>query len=273
MSDTLYCFRAGFRLTQTDMAHFLASVRQSMLASRRAQPTPQDFQHALAAHQLSLDSLLLHLDPPVPAARTQPPLRAAAQTFTDSRATDAAIARLLQDGAAPAAGPAAHVPRCFPGLPSRHTYKAEAVYARRELDPKRIRERATEEGRLGEAALRRLVSGERANARQQQQQQQQQQPAPLSPTAVRAPGHRQVSLRQRTQDMWLETMEALSKAYPRRGLGSRSVTPNPDAPETTRPSFSAGNIPQPVNADRQYWRKPPRQAADQGGTKDAGAGN
>ena len=246
------------------MAHFLASVRQSMLVSRRAQPTPQDFLHALTAHHLTLDSLLLHLDPPVAAAQTQPPLHAAAQTFTDSRATDAAIARLLQDGAPPAAALASHVPRCFPGLPSRHTYKAKAVYANRELDPKRIRERATEEGRLGEAALRRLVSGERANARQQ--------PVPLSPTMARAPGQRELSIRQRTHDMWLETMEAVAKAYPRRAAGSRDVTPNPDAQETAR-SFSAGNIPQPVNADRQYWRKPPRQPSNQTGPREPGAGS
>lgn len=48
-------------------------------------------------------------------------------------------------------------PRTLPPVPSAHTYRDTQVYLQREADTKRIRELATEEGKLGEQALRKLA--------------------------------------------------------------------------------------------------------------------
>jgi len=49
------------------------------------------------------------------------------------------------------------IPSTLPPLPSQHTYKTTAVFLTREKDPRRLREIATEEGKLGEQALRKLA--------------------------------------------------------------------------------------------------------------------
>jgi len=46
----------------------------------------------------------------------------------------------------------------FPPLPSRHTYKATPLFTERPTEPRIIRERATEEARLAENALRKLLA-------------------------------------------------------------------------------------------------------------------
>jgi len=50
-----------------------------------------------------------------------------------------------------------YIPSHLPVFPSQHTYKDTPVFPDREVDPRRIRELATEEGKLGEEALRRLA--------------------------------------------------------------------------------------------------------------------
>jgi len=53
--------------------------------------------------------------------------------------------------------PDSFIPSSLPPLPSQHTYKTTVVFAPREKDPRRLRELATEEGKLGEQALRKLA--------------------------------------------------------------------------------------------------------------------
>jgi hypothetical protein len=50
-----------------------------------------------------------------------------------------------------------YIPKNFPDFPSKHTYSATAVFTERESDTRKIRERATEDGRYGEEALRKLA--------------------------------------------------------------------------------------------------------------------
>lgn len=52
----------------------------------------------------------------------------------------------------------------LPPLPSAHTYKNSAVYTARETDSRKIREMATEEGKLGEQALRKLATAVKLDA-------------------------------------------------------------------------------------------------------------
>ncbi|KAK5075237.1 hypothetical protein LTS08_001681 [Lithohypha guttulata] len=54
--------------------------------------------------------------------------------------------------------------KALPPVPSAHTYRDTAVFDKRETDPKTIRERATEEGKLGEQALRKLAGALKADA-------------------------------------------------------------------------------------------------------------
>ena len=51
--------------------------------------------------------------------------------------------------------------KSLPPVPSAHTYRDTAVLPRREKDAKKIRELATEEGKLGEQALRKLAGAMR----------------------------------------------------------------------------------------------------------------
>lgn len=54
--------------------------------------------------------------------------------------------------------------KALPPVPSAHTYRDNAVYEERVSDPKKLRELATDEGKLGEQALRKLAGALKADA-------------------------------------------------------------------------------------------------------------
>lgn len=227
-------------LILSDINHLAAGVRQSMLSCRRTQATPQDFLQAFHTHQLSLKALLPHLRPPVPKRRArialshEPPEEEEQHDhqFLSSIPDDASV---KQDRS--------YIPPHLPAFPGRHTYKATAEYPEREEDPRKIRERATEEGRLGEEALRRLVSAKGAHRAQ---------PAEAA--------QRVKSIRIKRDELWKETMEAVGAQY----LAEHPPDDDPmemDLPEyETRvsklPSSDYGRISSAVNANKKYWRKP-----------------
>ncbi|KAI1909947.1 hypothetical protein LOZ65_006449 [Ophidiomyces ophidiicola] len=137
------------------MLHFLAYIRVSMASCRRTQPIPQDFEHALAQHSVSLDSLHAHVKRqrkpkqpptllPTPPPETIPPIKN--YTFMGPELDSTTDVHSYS-----------YIPKHFPKFPGRHTYCETPVYPARETDPKKIRERATEEGRLGENALKKLA--------------------------------------------------------------------------------------------------------------------
>ncbi|KAF3482639.1 bromodomain associated domain-containing protein [Arthroderma uncinatum] len=160
------------KMIALDMLHFLSYVRHSMTSSRRVQPIPQDFEHALRYHSIRVDSL-------------RPHLKAFPHTIQSSPSTPTTKSSLLtpppeddDDEPIPARnfaflGPelnvtnddskrTSYIPKNFPRFPSKHTYQETPVYAtKREMNPEKIRERATEEGRLGEEALRKLTRAAR----------------------------------------------------------------------------------------------------------------
>ena len=226
-----------------DMAHYLADVRQSMLSCRRTQAIPQDFLQALHTHQLSLRSLLPHLDPPVNPSRTQFPLQ-----MDIAQDNDEQHLRFLGPllNADPNETLRAYVPKHFPELPSKHTYKATPEFAQHEQDPRKVREKATEEGRLGEEALRRLVG------------------AGASRSATESRHTRQLQSARAGRDrVWMETMQAVTQETPdSMDLGMEASIGKGKQKEGGPPpvlSFGYGHVGSAVNAEKRYWRKPAPQ--------------
>ena len=232
-----------------DMAHYLADVRQSMHACRRTQPLPQDFLQALHTYQLSLRSLLPHLDPPVPPSKSQFSLEST-PIDNDEQQQLKFLGPLLNGTQEQNAKK--FVPKHFPDLPSTHTYKATPEFPEREQDPRKVRERATEEGRLGEEALRRLVgAGSRHPAHVLQQRRGNQ------------------SLRAKRAQMWMETMQAVEAPVFNGMDTDDGIFAGKGKQKESDPnsSFSGDSrLSSVVNSEKRYWRKPGPQKREASGS-------
>lgn len=155
-------------LTGTDILKFAFIVRQSMTSCRRLQPIPHDFEHALKRMHLRCDDLIPHVRQSIPPSAEYIPTLLPSPPPEDEE-TVGTLPSL------PFLGPhlsgegdrmrSAYIPKHFPAFPSRHTYRHTPVFTERERDPRKIRERATEDGRHGEEALRKLA---RAASKDQQ---------------------------------------------------------------------------------------------------------
>ncbi|KAI9712234.1 MAG: hypothetical protein M1812_006969 [Candelaria pacifica] len=230
------------------MIHFLRSVTQSMLSCRRSHPTPQDFTYALAMQNLTVSSLIPHLRPKLPPDILQPSL----PTQPPEEALEPPLSPML--GTALSGGDdkkqRRYIPTQFPAFPSRHTYSQTPEWTHREQDPRKIREKATEEGRMGEEALRRLASTGAARS------------------SKRAVGGVRGSLsgqkRREREEMWEKTIEAIMQPTVKSALpnGDTEVDLNDlesdrlvalSAPARNR--VSKADLRVLVNYERPYWRK------------------
>ncbi|KAL8825159.1 MAG: hypothetical protein Q9170_007908 [Blastenia crenularia] len=243
----------SFRMGVAEYMHqFAANVRQSMLSCRRTQATAQDFLQALHTHQLSLRTLLPHLRPPVEKHRTrikllhEPPDEEDHQDhqFIGPTPDDTTLDKNRS-----------YIPPHLPAFPSKHTYKETPEYPEREEDPRKIRERATEEGRLAEEALRRLVSAKVEDR----------------PLLARA-GARGKSIRIQRDELWKQTMEAAGAHYLTKrshNVENMEVDASEHDPSLQKtPKDDYGRISSAVNAEKKFWRKPaPRRRLNQNGTK------
>ena len=231
------------------MAHYLADVRQCMLSCRRTQAIPQDFLQALHTHQLSLRSLLPHLDPPVSPSRTQFPLQTDIVQDNDDQHLRFLGPLLNVD---PDENLRAYVPKHFPEFPSKHTYKATPEYAKHEQDPRKIREKAAEEGRLGEEALRRLVGAGAGVSIQEPRQ-----------------GRKIQSARAVRDQLWMETMQAVAQETPDGTAFAMEASTGKGKQEESEPppvsSLGYGRLGSAVNAEKKYWRKPAPQRREANG--------
>ena len=232
------------------MAHYLADVRQSMLSCRRTQTIPQDFLQSLHTHQLSLRSLVLHLDPPVSPTRTQFSLQMDTTQQEDDERHLQFLGQLLDPD--PHEKGRTYVPQHFPELPSKHTYKATPEYPEHERDPRKVREKATEEGRLGEEALRRLVGAGASN-----------------PAKESGQGGSTQSVRATRNQLWMETMQAVTRAtsdgedFDMEGGTGKGQQKEGDPPPVSL--FGYGHLESAVNAERRYWRQPVPQGREASG--------
>ncbi|KAK6441826.1 hypothetical protein LTR95_001935 [Oleoguttula sp. CCFEE 5521] len=155
-STALEMFRG---LVEEYMISILDDVREGMQAQRRITPTATDFSWALSRvggtrspAQLQ-DYLRSALPEPISYApiSNPPPAPAPAPDFSSL------LQPLIEK-------PPAYVPPHFPSLPSQHAWKTTPVFASRETDARKMREKATEEGMLAEGALRKLAAAAKASA-------------------------------------------------------------------------------------------------------------
>jgi hypothetical protein len=148
----------------TDMVKFLAMVRRSMLAARRTVPIPTDFDTALEALDIGRpdDQLLPYtIQPPTnPRLLPTPP--------PDDEFHN--VVKLPPEFLGPGLDGQGELKRFsfstkgLPALPSAHTFRGTAVLPALEKDIRKVRELATQEGKLGEQALRKLAGAVKLDA-------------------------------------------------------------------------------------------------------------
>lgn len=159
-----YCYNKLVKprhiVTTTDATKFLSFVAESMLSARRSSPTPLDFEYALRREGLTARLLKPHLKPPVAASKVKPLFISVPQQELVHRPFAALTGEDLSGDSDKRIK--AYIPKQFPTFPSKHTYKSTEVKLDRETDPRKIREKAAEEARHGEEALRRLVKAGKA---------------------------------------------------------------------------------------------------------------
>ncbi|KAF1934718.1 hypothetical protein EJ02DRAFT_390281 [Clathrospora elynae] len=162
--DALEKFRG---LVDSYMSNFLAQVRTSMMSARRTDTVANDWVYALTSSgyrgSAALDPhfdtgeippsiLQPHFEPPAPPEGPPPDTESLLGTDLSGRGEKESRA---------------YIPKHFPAFPSKHTYKATPVFTSRENDPRKIREKATEEGVLAEQSLRKLMAAQKAGIQKQ----------------------------------------------------------------------------------------------------------
>lgn len=146
------------------MTKLTATVKHSMTSSRRTTPIPQDFILALAEAGIESHHLSPHLDLPLPPSLSNPPI--APPLPAEPPPPDLAP-MLGHELSTQSPNQYAYIPPHFPPLPSRHAWQNTSRFTQREHDPRRIRERATDEGVMAENALRKLTAANKTRTRAQ----------------------------------------------------------------------------------------------------------
>ncbi|CAA9958888.1 hypothetical protein PTNB73_01016 [Pyrenophora teres f. teres] len=162
--DALEDFRA---LVESYMKNFLAQVRTSMISSRRTETVAHDWVYALTCSGLRGSAPLeQHFDTgDIPPSLLQPYFAPPAPPEAPPPDTESLLGPELSGKADKETRP--YIPKHFPGFPSKHTYTATPVFTSRENDPRKIREKATEEGILAEQSLRKLMAAQKAGVQKQ----------------------------------------------------------------------------------------------------------
>lgn len=245
----------------TDMLHLLSYIRTSMTSGRRTQPLPIDFEFALRQNGISIDSLRPHVKPPpatrkaLPVLPTPPPEEPIASDIDPSFLGDSLSGPLYQKKFN-------HIPKGFPKFPSRHTYQDTEVFTKREVDPRKVREQATEEGRLGEEALRKLAraakDGETRNKERMKKRlwgRKKESMETMFDKTLKvlmtesATGAPKDGKAEKDKDKGLGLSFDLGLGYPQASTSQKPPPPNSPTPPA---QFEMGPI---VNCDRTYWRR------------------
>ncbi|KAF1924589.1 uncharacterized protein M421DRAFT_424723 [Didymella exigua CBS 183.55] len=257
--DALEEFRG---LVDSYMTKFLANVRMSMTSARRTETVAHDWIYALGNAGLAGSGLLeQRMDTgEVPKSLLQPHFDPPAPPEPQPISTDSLLGPELSGRTDKEAR--AYIPKHFPPFPSKNTYKATPVFTSRENDPRKIREKATEEGILAEQSLRKLMAAQKAGIQKQ--------------TA----GKRKRSTRMRESDrLWQEAMTDLlheekehEKSEARQRAREEEAEMEADDDSWNAPLVER-QLRQPivdrnvnleegvhVNYDQRFWRKSARGA-------------
>ncbi|KAI2722772.1 transcriptional regulator family: Bromodomain transcription factor [Penicillium roqueforti] len=226
--------------TEEYMLRLSTFIRQSMLSARRIQPIPHDFDHALKRLRLNPDDLLPHLktpfDQPKPTLLPSPPpeneISKSLPFLTSLSSEDDRASR-------------PYIPKHFPSFPSKHTYSATAVFIGRDNDPRKIRERAAEDGRHGEEALRKLAG---AAFRDNQ--------TGSTGRDKKLWGRRMDSM----ESMFEKTIKGLSKKHSKDSHGTitnsaMDIDSGHPANADTKPRLNISELGPIVNCERDLWRQ------------------
>lgn len=233
-----------------------------MLSSRRIQPIPHDFEFALKRHHLPVDSLLPHIQPPpkTEAVLTQLP-SPPPEEEDDFKILPSLEPQLSgEDDRARSL----YIPKHFPEFPSKHTYRHTPVFTEREQDPRRIRERAADDGRHGEEALRKLAR------------------AAFKDNNSGSGGHDRKQWGRKIESfesMFEKTVKSLSKKTPNNAAAGDSNAMDVDSAANTNTEANPGKLkglmgmefPPIINCERDLWRRnaaPGRQKPEEKGNVD-----
>lgn len=148
------------------MRNFLSRVRTSMTSSRRTTAVPHDWIYALKDAGLAGSSALEpHLDTgEIPKDFFQPPFAPAEPPPPPPPDLEGLLGPELSGRAEKESR--RYIPAHFPPFPPKHAWKSTPVFTQRENDPRKIREKATEEGILAEQSLRKLMAAQKAGLQQ-----------------------------------------------------------------------------------------------------------
>jgi transcription initiation factor TFIID subunit 8 len=149
------------------MKNFLTQVRKSMTSARRTDTVAHDWLYALTCSGLPGSAPLeQHFDTgDIPPSFLQTYFGPSAPPEAPPPDTESLLGPELSGKADK--DTRAYIPKHFPPFPSTHTYKATPVFTKRENDPRKIREKATEEGILAEQSLRKLMAAQKAGIQKQ----------------------------------------------------------------------------------------------------------
>lgn len=207
-----------------------------MLAARRTAPIATDFESAFQAVQVPTpeDQLPPRSRPKPPSSISLLPTPPPDDFFGTHELPKSILGSDLngkeekrRDG---------HIPSTFPAFPSQHTFRDTPILPPRERDPRRVRELATEEGRLGEQALRKLATAVRGEGKLDLST------SPDRTTAEAQRGGRQKKVEVTVEGMFEETMKELAKAERGKGLAGTTAA--------VGEGFEVAPI---VNSERKYW--------------------
>lgn len=214
-----------------------------MASSRRSQALPQDFTRALSHHNVTSLDLFPQLTVPVPPLLAQQPVLGPIPDEPPPKNLEAILGNELSGRAENQQRN--YIPRHFPCLPSKHTWQSTPVFPAREEDPRKIRERATEEGVLAEQALRKLMAAKKSGSQKRR---------PLGEV-------QQSSVEVQRRQVWEDALQAVMKEdeQERKRYEEADIEGGWEIDEANGDRDGAGvmkpDIGMLVNYDRKYWRK------------------